>query len=432
MAKKKMQKKKIHRAEKKKIIKKLSNKKTEPDKPYLLKEVDKPGEISTYFGFLPIKTPAITKDDITKTKLFKEPLTGALQHNTSAPDFHALLEEKIALIRNYFEQKLNTLPQPVLIYYKKPFGGMSPKKHLREHQFGLDIIGTNKSVAEAVILKASLAILEEEGFKDMYVDINTVGDKESMTKFEKELANYYKKNANTIPAVCRQLFKKDIYEILKSEEEKCQSLKENAPKAISFLSEASRQNFKEVLEFIETLGIPYRINNTLLGSKNYCSHTIFEIRATNPLKKGNDELLAVGMRYNMLAKKIGAKKDIPAIGVSFCYKRPSTKIAKKIYIKQIPKPKFYLVQLGFEAKLKSLHVLDELRKIRVTICHSLTKDMCTSQIGAAENMKLPYVIIMGQKEALENSVVVRHTLTRAQETIFIKDLAQYVKNLNKK
>ena len=405
----------------KKIEKKVEKKKEIPPKPYQLKDLDKPAEISSYFGFMAVKTPEITKDDISKTKSFKEPTTGAHQENTSAPDFHLLLEEKIALLRMYFAENMNALPQPVLLYYKKPFAGI-PTKKTREHQYGLEILGTSKSVAEATIIKTAFAILEEEGFTNMCVDINSVGDKESMARFERELALYLKKNSNDIPAVCKTLFKKDIYEILKSEEEKCVPLKENAPKAISCLSELSRQHFKEVLEFLETLEIPYRINNTLLGSKNYCSQTIFEIKT----EKG--ELLAVGMRYNSLAKKIGAKKEVPAIGVSFCYKKP-VGTNKKISLKNLPKPKFYLVQLGFEAKLKSLNIIDEMRKARSPICHSLTKDMCMSQIGVAENMKIPYMVIIGQKEAMENTVIVRNSNTRAQDTVHIKNLAGHAKKL---
>jgi len=410
---------------KKPIPVKLEKEQKKNDKPYILKDFDAQGEIATYFGFVPVKTPEISKDDIAKTKSFKEPTAGLHLENSSAPDFHELLEEKISLLRMYFDEGINTQPQPVLFYYKKPFGG-NPSKREKEHQFGLEVLGTTKSVAEALIIRASLAILEEEGYTDLYVDINSVGDKESMAKFERELNSYFRKHAIEVPAVCRTLFKKDIYEILKTEDDKCQSLKENAPKSISCLSESSRQNFKEVLEFLETLEVPYRINNTLLGSKNYCTHTIFEIKSN---KKGNEELLAVGMRYNTLAKKLGAKKDVPAIGVSFCYKKGKLKTTKKINAKKIPKPRFYLVQLGFEAKLKSLNVVDEMRKARIPICHSLTKDMCMSQIGAAENMRLPYVIIMGQKEALENNVVVRDTNTRAQEIVSIVNLAKHVKKM---
>ncbi len=49
------------------------------------------------------------------------------------------------------------------------------------------------------------------------------------------------------------------------------------------------------------------------------------------------------------------------------------------------------------------------------------------QVSLAEYMKSPYVIIMGKKEAMEDSVIVRHNGTRAQETVFIKDLAKYIK-----
>ena len=57
---------------------------------------------------------------------------------------------------------------------------------------------------------------------------------------------------------CRQLFKRDPFELLSSHDEKCRELNERAPKTIDFLSEESRAHFQEVLEYLEALNIPVR------------------------------------------------------------------------------------------------------------------------------------------------------------------------------
>ena len=41
----------------------------------------------------------------------------------------------------------------------------------------------NKSIAEAILIQTSLAILREEGYKNLFVEINSVGDKESLARF---------------------------------------------------------------------------------------------------------------------------------------------------------------------------------------------------------------------------------------------------------
>jgi len=42
---------------------------------------------------------------------------------------------------------------------------------------------------------------------------------------------------------------------------------------------------------------------------------------------------------------------------------------------------------------------------------------------------MPYAIIFGQKEALENSVIFRNMSNRSQETVKIDKLLDYIKSL---
>ena len=94
----------------------------------------------------------------------------------------------------------------------------------------------------------------------------------------------------------------------------------------------------------------------------------------------------------------------------------------------IKKPKIYFIQLGFEAKLKSLNIIEILRKGKVPIAQSLSKDNLSAQLATAEKLGVEYAIIFGQKEALENSVIFRNMNNRSQETIKIDKLLEYIKN----
>jgi histidyl-tRNA synthetase len=61
----------------------------------------------------------------------------------------------------------------------------------------------------------------------------------------------------------------------------------------------------------------------------------------------------------------------------------------------------------------------------------LGRDKFGSQFAHVEKSKVPYVIIMGKKEFIENSVMVRENMTRTQETVPIHELAEYVKKFKK-
>ncbi len=380
-------------------------------KTHLETMTDKVGEIAVHYGFTIVKAPSITHDDISKSKPFKE------------FDYYADVEEKVALTRWYTEKRLDLESQPLAIHYKKPLVGSTMKKKIGQEIYGFEIMGSSKSTSEALLLKCTLAVLDEFKYDNLYIDINSIGDKESIGKFERELSGYLRKNASSLSTKMRQDFKNNHYSILTNNSSEIKEFRENAPQTISALSEDARVHFKEVLESLETFDTVYKIKQGLLSNKLYASNTIFEIRQTEA-----GEVLAYGYRYNHLARKIGGKREIPAIGVTiYVKKNPLT--SKKIAIKNIKKPRFYLVQLGSTAKLKALNIIEMLRKQKIPVYHSITKDKITGQLSGAEYMKATHVLVMGQKEAVENSMIVRSIANREQETVALSELAEFLKKL---
>ena len=390
--------------------------KIKPEKTYIATETDKIGEIAHQYGFTVIKPPHITPEDISKSKHFKE------------FDFFHDAEEKIALTRWYMEENLQSKSQPIMIHYKKPLHGSSTRKKPKDEVYGFEIMGSAKSTGEALLIKTALAIIGDLGYKDVCVDINSIGDKESINRFEREIGTYYRKHGSELPAKIRQEFKKDHYSILTDGSLDSEPFRKCMPQTIGSLSDLSRAYFKEILEFIEAFGVPYKIKPSIISNKLFASNTVFEIRQ-NTDGNGEGPLLASGYRYNYLAKKIGSKREIPSVGMTITVKK-NPKFHKKIIVKKIKKPSFYLVQLGETAKLKALNIVEILRKNKISIYHSITKDKITGQLTSAEYMCASHVLIIGQKEAIENTVVIRNITTRAQDTMPIMELIDFLKKIN--
>lgn len=377
---------------------------------------DKIGEVAINYGFTVVKPPQVTSDDVSKAKQFRD------------HDHYGDAEEKVALTRWYIENEMEKEAQPIAIHFKKPLPGSSTRKKPNQEAYGLEIMGSPRSTSEALLIKCVLAVLDDLGYKDLVLDINSIGDRESISKFERDLNNHFKKNSHLLPAKLRAEFKKNIYSVLKNDTEETKEFKQGAPQTIAVLSEVSRLHFKEVLESVEMFDVPYKINPGIVSNKNYASYTLFEIKQISDKKNEDGELLAYGYRYNGLAKKIGGKKDVPTIGATILVKK-NPKAQKKVVIKNIKKPDFYLVQLGSLAKLKALNVVELLRKNKINVYHSITKDKITGQLTGAEYMKATHVLIMGQKEAIENSVVVRDLINREQNTVSIEKLPEFLKAL---
>jgi histidyl-tRNA synthetase len=184
------------------------------------------------------------------------------------------------------------------------------------------------------------------------------------------------------------------------------------------------------LEYLEALDIPYRINNNLIGNKKYCTETIFSINnLDNEKDKKKQKVLAIGVRYDGLSKKIGAKKEIHGVGISLLIKNNKADLRKDV--KKVKRPFASFVQLGFESKLLSLNIIESLRKEKIPLFLSLARDRLGAQVSAVEKYHIPYALIMGKKEAVERSVIVRNNDTHAQEIVEIENLPKYMKKLEK-
>lgn len=407
------------------------NTKTNPEQKFISYDnLDKVGEITLYYGFEPYKSPDIKKSDLDNSKnLLDGDFIEENDNDRKSLPLH--VEEKIALLRKYSEDELHTKSQPVMMYFKEPFKGSIKKGTTTYNRYcDLEILGNSRSIAEATLIQTAKAILNEEGYENICIEINSIGDKESINKYTRDLTIHYKKNINDMHAECRQLFKKDPFELLSCQNDKCKKINETAPKSMDFLSEQSRIHFQEVLEYLEALNIPYKINNALIGNRKYCTETIFTIIDLNYDKKTKPQkVLAVGVRYDGLSKKIGFKKEIQGVGISILIKNSKTELRKEI--KKTKKPFASFVQLGFESKLLSLGVIESLRNVKIPLLLSLAKDRLGAQVSMVERKNIPYSIIMGKKEAMDKTAIVRNMDTHAQDIVALTELPKYMKKLEK-
>ncbi len=399
---------------------------------------EKAQEVAVYYGFKPISTHILEYEEI---------FTGGIGEGTDIVDKEmytlktkggdhlALLPEHTApLMRAYIEHGMQSLPQPVMLYHYGPiFRHDKPQRgrYRQFWQFDADVLGSEKSIMDAMVIKTCMSILEEAGAENLSIDINSIGDKECRGGYIKELTSYYRKHISDLPAIDRERLKTNPLRILDSKEEKTIVINEGAPDSVSFLCAACKKHFKEVLEYLEEMNIPYTLNKNLVRGLSYYTRTVFEIIEQTTGEEGALPLtLAGGGRYDYLARQIGGKKDVPAVGFSIGVDRIiASPWYKKLAPRILKKPKIYFIQLGSEAKLKSLNIIEILRKAHIPIAQALSKDSLGSQLAIAEKLAIPYAIIFGVKEAIDNTVIVRDMGNRSQETVKLSKLLEYLKEM---
>lgn len=313
--------------------------------------------------------------------------------------------------------------EPLLVYHIAPVRRLSGVRGTkRSLRFGLAVLGCSKSIGEALTIKTSLAILEDLGVRNVSVHINSLGDRDSAARFARELTAHLRRNIHDLPPLCLQALKRDPFEALEFIMENALPLKDMLPRPLHFLSEVSRRHLREVLEFLELDGIPYNIEDQLLGHRDCYSQTLFEIRQAG--EDGTSRTLVRGGRCDELSKRI-FRTSVPLVGAVFEHEQgPTLPTPSKSKQRQ---PKFFLVQLGFSAKLLSLSVLESLRKAHISVHQSINNDSLREQLEFARTRGAPYLIIMGQREVLDKTVIIRNVHSQAQEIVPLLHLSDHLK-----
>jgi len=274
-----------------------------------------------YYGFSRIETPVLEFADVfskgtgeTTDIVEKEMYT----FRTKGGDLVALRPEYTPVImRSYLEHGMHNQPQPVKLWYSGPcFRHERPQagRYRQFNQFGFEILGEQGASVDSQIIQISFDVMKELGFKNISIEVNSIGDSECRPYFKKILTGYFKSRRSSLCSDCQRRLKENPLRILDCKEEKCQRVKAGAPQMIDHLCEKCHAHFKDVLEFLDELQLPYTLNPYLVRGLDYYTKTVFEIIDNSEDGKAQGTLMGGG-RYDGLAKVLGGR-DVPACGVA--------------------------------------------------------------------------------------------------------------------
>jgi histidyl-tRNA synthetase len=334
-------------------------------------------------------------------------------------------------MRAFLQHGMLNLPQPVKLFSIGPvFRYESPQagRFRQFHQVNLEVFGDKSPAVDAQIIQIFYNLLTELKFKNLAIEVNSIGDSACRPYFKKILVSYFRSHFNSLCFDCKRRMRENPLRILDCKEEKCQPIKAGAPQIIDHLCEECHHHFKEVLEFLDELGLPYRLNPYLVRGLDYYTKTVFEISTQSQVSEGVlPTALLGGGRYDNLGKIVGGK-DVPACGGAAGVERIIEQM-KIMGFKSAPgaKKEIFLAQVGDLAKKKSLRLFEQFREAKIPLAESLSKDSLKAQLSRANRLEVRYTLILGQKEALENTVILRDMEKGAQETVKVDKIVREIK-----
>lgn len=339
-----------------------------------------------------------------------------------------------AVARAYAQHGLSHLSQPLKVYYEGPFfryENPQAGRYRQFHQVGFEIVGgENDPIYDVQVMLTALRLLESLKLKNLVIHINSIGCKTCRPVYKKHLLNYYKDKKKDLCKDCNRRLAQNPLRLLDCKESKCEVVKQGAPNIIDDLCPVCRKHFKGVLEYVEELGLPYRVDPFIVRGLDYYSRTVFEIFMEETSESGEKILgsaLGGGGRYDFLFESLGLK-SVPAVGAGLGMDRIAEVIKnKKINISAKQKNKVFLIVIGIEAKKKGLGLIEEFIRAGISISESMGKNSLGSQLGAADKAGASLALILGQKEVFKESIIIRDMKTGVQETVLLKKVVAEIK-----
>ncbi len=340
--------------------------------------------------------------------------------------------------RAYIEKGMINRTQPIKFFsigpvfrYDRPQSG----RFRQFHQLDIEILGGAGPCCDAEIIFISYLICKKLGI-DPVIQVNSLGSAESREEYINILKEYYKSKRRLLCEECKKRLNKNALRLLDCKEPSCKEIAFGAPQLVDHLDEDSKQHFVKVLEHLDEAQVPYELNPYIVRGLDYYNKTAFEIYAAPSVQEdfhatedraSQQNAIGGGGRYDGLIETIGGRPT-SAVGMAFGIERlieSSEKLKEKNSKKE--KIEVFLARLGDGVTKHALPLFERLREAGIKVRANFSKDGLKQQLEIADKLGVVYTVILGQKELLDGTIIIRDMENGIQEVVSLSKVAEELK-----
>lgn len=326
-------------------------------------------------------------------------------------------------VRAFIEHNIYADMQPTKLYYDIPcFRREQPQAgRLREfHQFGVENFGTSSMTADAEIIALGYDFLQRMGITDIELHISSVGCRECRPVYKKALQDFLRPKYECLCDTCKSRFEKNPMRILDCKSSEDQELVKGAPMMLDYLCDDCRGAFNELTSQLDTIGIKYVIDPSIVRGLDYYTKTAFEFITT---KIGSQGTVCGGGRYDHLIEEVGGP-DMPGVGFGLGKERLLLLMeACGSDFGEDPAPQVFLAWIGDEAKTYAIKLLYELRKKGIRAEIDTRERNLKGQMKYANKIRAAYTAVIGEDEIRSGEITLKNMETGEQIKVEREELA---------
>ena len=390
-------------------------------------------QVCAQFGYQEIRTPIFEQNKLFSRSVGEESdiVTKEMYSwEDKENSFLTLRPELTAPVaRAYNQHNLGNLSPIHRFYYIGPlFRRERPQKGRQRqfHQFGIEAFGSNFAEQDAEIMALAWHLLAHFRLTNKIdLQVNSIGTSECRAGYRDALKQFLKPHFDELSDISKRRFNTNPLRILDSKNKKEQTILKNGPRISDYYTKDDKEHFYEVKTYLNAMNIPFTINSGLVRGLDYYTKTVFEI-TSNEL--GSQDALLGGGRYDSLVETLGGKPT-PGIGFAAGIERILLLINEENFKEHKPVPDIYLICLEKKGIPVSLNIAKILRLKGLNIVSDPLRRSMKAQMRDANKLRARYVLILGESELKDNTILFKNLESGKQESIKQEKIVKYFDNL---
>ena len=168
-----------------------------------------------------------------------------------------------AVARFFIENKLYANPGLTKFFYYGPmfrYERQQAGRYRQFNQFGIEIYGNSNYLLDVDVIKIAYDIYKSFNIKNVKLKINSIGNFTSRANYSKALKEYFAKYIDTMCEDCKRRINTNPMRILDCKVDSGHEALKNVPNISSYLTDESKEYFKNVLKTLDALKIPYEVD----------------------------------------------------------------------------------------------------------------------------------------------------------------------------
>ncbi len=310
--------------------------------------------------------------------------------------------------RAYIEHGMKSQPQPVRLWYfgsffryDRPQAG----RYRQLTQFGIEAIGSNSPSLDAEAINLQSNLYEALGLRGLRLSINSIGTGHTRGRFIEAFRDYLQKYREELSPESQGRLVTNPLRILDSKSETDRAIVLNGPKILDYLDGDETKHFSSVLRDLDSLGIQYEIDSSIVRGLDYYTHTVWEFE---PETGGGQSTIGGGGRYDGLLEQLGGDPT-PGVGFATGIERIILNMDGQGLLEELtPKPDVFMIPVSEAGYEMLVGVTNKLRKLGVSVRSGELGRSVKALMRAANSSDAAIAILAGDFEVKERTVTVKH------------------------